>query len=156
MFYGTEVFLLALAFLWLVGLTIFFAQFYVHYRRLSRNIKHQSLLKILDELFSSNEDNKKAIQSLEKYLRKIENQSNFHIQKIGLTRFNPFKDTGGDQSFILSILDANNTGVIISSMHTRGGTRWYAKKVVKGRGVEYNLSKDEEKSIIGATTLDLN
>jgi len=70
-----------------------------------------------------------------------------HIQKIGLVRFNPFKDTGGDQSFILSLLDAHNTGVVISGLYSRTGTRWYAKKVVVGKGSEHELSDEEVKAV---------
>jgi hypothetical protein len=62
-------------------------------------------------------------------------------------RFNPFNDTGGDQSFILALLDGKNAGVVISGLYSWSGTRWYAKKVVDGKGVEHELSKDEKKAI---------
>ena len=84
---------------------------------------------------------------------KINKDGQSHIQKIGLVRFNPFKDTGGDQSFILALVDAQDTGVVISSLHTRTGTRWYAKGVVRGKGVEYDLSDDEIKALRGARLL---
>ena len=87
---------------------------------------------------------KKDIDNLKLYCDKIQRDSLLHIQKIGLVRFNPFKDTGGDQSFILSLVDANDTGVVISGLYARSGTRWYAKRVVKGKSVGHELS-DEEK-----------
>lgn len=77
----------------------------------------------------------------------IEKDGMNHIQKIGLLRFNPFKDTGGNQSFIVSFVDANNTGVVISGLYSRSGTRWYAKRIVKGIGTEHELS-EEEKTVI--------
>jgi hypothetical protein len=77
----------------------------------------------------------------------IERRQQFHIQKIGLLRFNPFKDTGGDQSFILALLDAKDTGVVITALYSRSGTRWYAKKVLKGRGSEHELSDEEKKAL---------
>jgi len=77
--------------------------------------------------------------------------SQFYIQKIGLVRFNPFNDTGGDQSFILALIDAEESGVVISGLHTRNGTRWYAKKISNGHGVEHELSNDEVKAIKSAT-----
>jgi hypothetical protein len=55
------------------------------------------------------------------------------IQRIGLVRFNPFEDTGGNQSFALALTDAAGTGFIVSSLHSRTGTRVYAKSVVDGR-----------------------
>lgn len=90
---------------------------------------------------------KKDIDNLKLYCDKIQRDGLFHIQKIGLVRFNPFKDTGGDQSFILSLVDGNDTGVIISGLYARSGTRWYAKKVIKGKSVEHELSEEEKKAL---------
>lgn len=78
---------------------------------------------------------------------RIDKEGDFHIQKVGLLRFNPFKDTGGDQSFILSLVDKNDTGVIISGLYSRSGLRWYAKKVKNGKGLEHELSDDEKKAL---------
>ncbi|MBA2381415.1 MAG: DUF4446 family protein [Chloroflexi bacterium] len=55
------------------------------------------------------------------------------IQRVGLVRFNPFEDTGGNQSFAVALTDTAGTGVIVSSLHTRTGTRVYAKAVTDGR-----------------------
>jgi Protein of unknown function (DUF4446) len=84
---------------------------------------------------------------------KIEKDERYHIQKIGLLRFNPFKDTGGDQSFILALVDAYNTGIIITALYSRSGTRWYTKKVVKGKSTEHELSDEEKKALHMATEL---
>ena len=64
------------------------------------------------------------------------------IQKIGVIRFNPFKETGGDQSFAIALLDADNNGLIISSLFTREGTRVYTKPIESGES-KYLLSKEE-------------
>lgn len=90
---------------------------------------------------------KKDISGLKNYCQRIENDGKFHIQKVGLVRYNPFKDTGGDQSFILSLVDGNNTGVVISGLYSRSGTRWYAKKVVDGKGADYDLSDEEKRAL---------
>ena len=68
--------------------------------------------------------------------------------KIGITRFNPFDDVGGDQSFILSILDKNNSGVILTSLHNRDITRIYAKPIKNGAGDNITLSKEEKSAIV--------
>ena len=49
------------------------------------------------------------------------------FQRIGLVRFNPFEDTGGNQSFALALLDGRGDGFVVSSLHARTGTRVYAK-----------------------------
>ena len=43
------------------------------------------------------------------------------FQRVGLVRYNPFEDTGGNQSFALALLDADEDGLIISSLHARSG-----------------------------------
>ena len=54
------------------------------------------------------------------------------IQKVGFVRFNPFQDTGGDNSFSVALLDQKNDGVLLSSLYMRDGTRLYAKEVKNG------------------------
>jgi Protein of unknown function (DUF4446) len=68
------------------------------------------------------------------------------FQRIGLVRFNPFEDTGGNQSFALALLDANGDGVVLSSLHSRTGTRVYAKAVNGGRS-EAALSDEETQAV---------
>ena len=69
------------------------------------------------------------------------------LHKVGVVRFNPFKDLGGNQSFVISLLDGENSGMVFSSLHTREGTRIYAKPIVKGESHKYSLTKEEEDAI---------
>jgi len=68
------------------------------------------------------------------------------IQKVGIVRFNPFQDTGGNQSFAIALLDYYNNGLVISSLHSREGTRVYTKPIKKGQS-EYSLSEEEKEAI---------
>lgn len=72
------------------------------------------------------------------------------FQRVGLVRYNPFEDTGGNQSFALAMLDARGDGWILSSLHARQGTRFYAKAVKAGRS-ETSLSEEEQAAIKQAT-----
>jgi len=76
----------------------------------------------------------------------LEGVARLHFSRLGLVRFNPFDDTGGNQSFALAMLDANNDGFVISSLHSRAGTRIYAKAVFEGH-CESPLSTEEEKAV---------
>lgn len=135
---------------WNAALTFLFLKFYSYYKRLTKDGKKESLVKLLDDVVADQERMKKGLDELIRACVKLEESGQLHIQKVGLLRFNPFKDTGGDQSFILALIDAKDTGVIISSLHTRTGTRWYAKHVLNGKGAEYELSKDEEEALRSA------
>ena len=68
------------------------------------------------------------------------------FQRIALVRFNPFEDTGGNQSFALALVDANGDGLVLSSLHSRTGTRVYAKSLVGGRS-EAALSDEETQAV---------
>jgi hypothetical protein len=72
------------------------------------------------------------------------------FQRVGLVRFNPFEDTGGNQSFALALLDADGNGWVLSSLHARNGTRMYAKAVRGGRS-DGALSEEETAAIKQAT-----
>ena len=89
----------------------------------------------------------------------LEGRSQRAFSRIGLVRFNPFEDTGGNQSFALALLDGRDDGVVISSLHTRSATRIYAKAVSRGRSdgalsQEENQAVDIARSASGGRTAD--
>ncbi len=137
----------AVIFVWLFAISVFFWRILNHYNRLTKGVSQKSLKTVLEDLIKDVDISKKDIEYLKEYSDKIEKDGLLHIQKVGLVRFNPFKDTGGDQSFILSLIDGKDTGVIISGLYSRSGTRWYAKRVVDGKGVEHDLSEEEKRAL---------
>lgn len=76
----------------------------------------------------------------------LEREAAHAVSRVGLVRYNPFEDTGGNQSFALALLDADGDGVVISSLHSRSGTRVYAKAVTGGRP-DGNLSGEEAEAL---------
>ena len=76
----------------------------------------------------------------------IDGRSRRSLQHIGLVRFNPFDDTGSDQSFAIALLDDDRDGIVISSLHGRSNTRVFAKPVTNA-GSPHNLSDEEEQAI---------
>lgn len=84
------------------------------------------------------------LEELEPRLAVIEAIASTSIHKVGFLRFNPFSDTGGDNSFVLVLLDSENNGVALSSLYTREGVRVYGKKISRGEPRQ-PLSKEEKK-----------
>lgn len=146
--------LIGVIILWLAFLSFLYWRLLNHYNKLIGESGGEGLKPLLEKIIKASTENKKDIEMLRNYCVKIEEEGHFHIQKVGLLRFNPFKDTGGDQSFILSLVDKNDTGVIISGLYSRSGLRWYAKKVHKGKGSEHELSDDEKKALKEAGNID--
>ncbi len=118
-----------------------------NYTVFTEGVHKKTLEDVLTNMVKEQKITKKDIAFLSDRCNNIERDGLLHIQKIGLLRFNPFKDTGGDQSFILSLINASDTGVVITALYSRSGTRWYAKRVVKGKGFDHELSEDEKKSL---------
>lgn len=79
---------------------------------------------------------------------------NASVRKIGLVRFSAFEDTGGDQSFALALLDAENSGVLLCALHGRDRTRMYAKAVRHGEAAGHALSEEEQAAIAQALQSD--
>lgn len=147
MLFNLQLIGLIISIIWLITLSIFFWQLFSHYNKLVKGVSNKTLKSVLENLFRDIEIAQKDIDSLKAQCVKIEKDGLLHIQKIGLLRFNPFKDTGGDQSFILTLVDGKDTGVVISGLYSRSGTRWYAKKVVEGKGLDHELSEEEKRAV---------
>ncbi|MDO8621568.1 MAG: DUF4446 family protein [Candidatus Levybacteria bacterium] len=137
----------AFLFLCIVVLAVLVWQLTSHYNKLTKGITEKSLKVVLENILRQVDVSRKDIDYLKSWCDTIEKDGRLHIQKVGLVRFNPFKDTGGDQSFALSLIDESDTGVVISGLYSRSGTRWYAKRIVKGKALEYELSEEEKKAI---------
>lgn len=107
----------------------------------------KSLEKII--MYQSNElkEMDKEIQELFDISNKVHSLAAKSIHKVGIIRYNPFKDIGGDQSFAIALLDGKNSGVVISSLHTKEGTRVYAKPVISAESKKYPLAEEEKQAI---------
>jgi len=109
-------------------------------RRLWKKLEREAKL---DRL----EDSQKTLKEVKEILGRLGQEAESHYQKVGIVRFNPFVDSGGDQSFVLAVLSGQNNGFVISSLHARQETRIYLKPVAGGKGEGFELSKEEEKAI---------
>lgn len=132
---------------WFLVLTALVLKALKHYQRLVGTTKKKNLQNILEEILRITKNQEEETEKLKKRLEKIEKNNLVHLQKIGFLRFNPFSDTGGDQSFVLSFLDAKDNGIVLNSLHNRGTTRIYAKEIKKGEGHNFKLSKEEKEAI---------
>ena len=103
------------------------------------------LEKLLARLTSLERD-AAMLDVLQTAMRELELRQNQSFQSVGLVRFNPFTDMGGDQSFALSIVDSYGNGFVVSSLHGRTATRVYAKTVKRGQSTQ-TVSTEEQAAI---------
>ncbi len=134
---------------WLLGLTIVFFLILKFFNRLVKKTNKGDLKKVLEKVLSVEVGNTKAIKMLGKEIDMLKEDGMFHVQKVGLIRFNPFQETGGDHSFSIALLDGKDTGVVLTGLHTRERTRVYAKSIKRGKS-EHELSNEEKKAFTKA------
>lgn len=99
------------------------------------------------QLYEYSEMTNRVMANLDKmadFFKKFYEEEQSSIHKAAMIRFNPFEDMGGEHSFALALLDKNDNGIVMSSLHGRENTRMYAKEVIDGKSKQ-QLSKEEEK-----------
>jgi hypothetical protein len=143
-----EILLVGLA-VWVLVLSFFLVWIFNNFRRLSRGVEQGNLFKTLDRVLAQQEDVSMSLKEAKKKISEFETEAELHIQKIGVVRFNPFKEMGGDHSFSLALLDGNDTGFVVTGLHTRERTRVYLKSIKKGKS-DLELSSEEKKALISA------
>jgi hypothetical protein len=109
---------------------------------LTKDVRRGNLEDLLRQHLSHIAANDNKINELISKFDSFTKYSKLDLRKIGFRRFNPFHETGGNQSFILALLDSDNNGVILSSLHQRDVTRLYAKEIKNGNS-EHKLSEEE-------------
>lgn len=136
----------AIAIAWLFILSSFLIWLVWILRNLVKDSKGKDFVKIFKSIEEIQSSNSKEIASLRSDFSNLTKEALEHIQKVGLVKFNPFNETGGDHSFSLVLLDGNKNGIIITSLHTRERTRLYTKVVKSGKSA-IELSNEESKAL---------
>lgn len=95
------------------------------------------------------EDNRLIKASMEKNRKDIENlyrklESTF--QKIGIVKYDAFSQMGGQLSFSLALLDENDNGFILNSVHSSEGCYSYTKEIKNGL-CDISLGDEEKKAL---------
>ena len=95
--------------------------------------------KEIDRLLAA--DAKKGVE-----IQELDDNLQIAVQKVGIVKYDAFKEMGGKLSFALAMLDKNNTGFVINAMHSREGCYNYIKEIVKGESY-IELSEEEAESL---------
>lgn len=116
------------------------------YRSLLSDGQGGSLQQTLDAHLAKVVEVGAQLERLSELHQYLEVRSRGSLQHVGLVRFNPFEDTGSDQSFAIALLDDRRDGIVLSSLHGRGQTRIFAKPV-EGGASKHTLSDEEAQAI---------
>jgi hypothetical protein len=140
---------LALALLALVGVVIMLARqqrLLGQYQHLMMGTSGGNLELMLNEHIAQVRETAERVESVDQLARRLEKAAFFSLQHLGVVRYNPFSDAGGDQSFAIALVDGHGNGVVLSSLHARDLTRVYAKPLQKWEST-YSLTDEEKQAI---------
>lgn len=93
----------------------------------------------VEKVVNKNEEIVSYCKELDKTIAKC-------TRKIGMVRYNAFKDTGSDLSFTLALLNEYNDGFVLNGIYARDSSNIYAKPIEKGQS-KYALSDEEKEAI---------
>ncbi len=131
-------------FVWLALLTFFIWRESNFLKSLFPKSEERQIRLKFEEVLASISNFDKKLSALKESLEKIENEGLGHIQRVEFLRYNPYDETGGDQSFTIALLDYKGSGFVLTSLHARSGTRVFAKPILDGKSGKYKLSKEED------------
>ncbi len=137
------------AIIWLVVLQVRLNRALRQYQNLVSGTSAGNLEEVLHEHIAEVRQVTNQIQELDERSKRMEKTLRHSMQWLGIVRFNPFRDMGGDQSFAIALVDGHGNGVVLSSLHARDGTRVYAKPLRHWESA-YTLTDEEKEAIARA------
>ena len=102
----------------------------------------ESILDLMDEFDELSDTVRKNSLTIQKILKDMLDS----YQKVGILKYDAFHEMGGKLSFAITLLDGNNNGFILNSVHSREGCYNYVKEIVKGESY-IELSEEETESL---------
>ncbi len=106
----------------------------------------KSLENEIMSLFEDNKSLKNATERNKKDIRILYKNFESAYQKMGIVKYDAFNQMGGQLSFCLALLDENNNGFIINSVHSSEGCYSYTKEIKQGQS-EIDLGKEESEAM---------
>ena len=117
------------------------------YLRFMKKLGNGSNLdEMLKEYLRDVKEIKQDNTEIKAYYTKLDHDIDCCIQKIGLVRYNAFKDVGSDLSFAIALLDRNDNGVIFNGLYGSESSNIFAKPI-KGGISKYQLSEEEKNAL---------
>lgn len=117
------------------------------YKAFMQGAEGKSLQESFEKKFKNMDYINEKIDEIDTRLNGIDDNLLKTYQKVGIVKYDAFKEVGGTLSFVLTLLTKENDGFIMNSMHSnKEGCYIYIKEVQAGE-VFVNLSEEERQSL---------
>ena len=97
-------------------------------------------------LYEDNKFIKTSVEKNKKDIRDLYKKLEITFQKIGIVKYDAFREMGGQLSFSLVLLDENDNGFILNSVHSTEGCYSYTKEIKNGQ-CEITLGEEEKQAL---------
>jgi hypothetical protein len=114
------------------------------YRKVMRGSNNKNLEELLISYLDKIDEVKKTSDEVKNICEETTKITTNCLQKVSIIRYKAFEDVGSDLSYSIAMLDANNNGILLTSIYGRNESTTYAKPIDKGIS-RYDLSDEEEK-----------
>ena len=121
------------------------------YQKFMGGNEAKALESYIMELISLNKENSEKIEENKAEIQNLYKKQRLNFQKIGMIKYDALQEMGGNLSFALALLDENNNGFIINSVHNIHSNYCYAKAIKAGK-CSINLSEEEQIALEKALT----
>lgn len=123
------------------------------YNAIMSGKKGADLEKIIRIRFKEMDKVKANAKRVTKEHKEIKRHLSSCFSKCGIVKYDAFNDMAGKLSFVIALLNDDNTGFVFNSMHSRDGCYTYAKEIIKGESY-IPLSDEEKEAISRAKTVE--
>lgn len=149
----SEAFLIGVAVINLVILILYICNL-LNLRKINKNYKKfmkkigngNNIDEMLQKYINRVEEVSNENEEIMKYCNRLDKEVSVCVKKIGMVRYNAFKDTGSDLSFALALLNDNNDGVLLNGIYSREMSNIYAKQIKEGK-TNSKLSEEEKQAL---------
>lgn len=121
------------------------------YQKFMGGNEAKALESYITELIALNKDNSDKIEENKAEIRNLYKKQRLNFQKVGMIKYDALQEMGGNLSFAIALLDENNDGFILNSVHNIHSNYCYAKEVKEGKCI-LNLSEEETIALEKALT----
>lgn len=111
-----------------------------------RGVNGKQLEEILYECLRRVSQTEETVREHRQRIESLQDQADGCLQRVGVVKFDAFDDIGGQQSFVVALLNEKGDGVAVSGLHSRQEMRVYAKTISSDRKDEF-LSAEEAQAI---------
>ncbi len=139
-------FLIVVLLVLLIFLLVRYNQLNVSYQMFMKGRKAESLEEEIGALFDDIVSLKASTEKNRKDIKKIIENLRETYQRVGIVKYDAFKEMGGKLSFSIALLNDNETGFIINSIHSSEGCYVYTKEIVNGE-CAITLGDEEKKAL---------